>query len=231
MTQGMSRKDNHMVGQKVEMQHDTFRYSGANGVDLGFELPVNAKEIEITIYDSKQKIERRMNLKDGDTVTINGEEQTLKLDRGRGNFHWNGKNKNEVASEAGNYRFQIRPIDAEGHVMTNPDTGQPYHIAKFVTGTLDSSYINGRGQQRFKIDGIDMPSDAFRRSLGMTGAHGAGPESAHPMPNAPVEGPPTFEPAEQAGWEERADGIQQRIETEAARVLTEDDLPPGLADI
>ncbi len=230
IAQSMSLKSNNMVGQKIEVRHDTFKYDGTGSATLGFDLPVKPNQIEISIYDEKHQYIRQMILKEGDTIKVDGKEQKLKLTLGRNDFQWDGLKNDETPAKEGKYRFQVRPLDQQGNLIKDSDTGKPFKIKTYVTGTMESSFMNDNGDQRLLVDGIEMPLSAFQKSLGLVKSPST-EDTANPSASDDSTGPGNVSEQERVRWQGEINNLQRAFEEEKARVLTEDDLPPGLADI
>lgn len=185
MNKGMSLSASGKVGQQVEAQFDTFKFNGKDNVKLGFDLPVSAAKVEVTVLDENAQYVHKMILKDGETIRVNGKDQNVALDLGRNNVFWNGLKSNGTPADAGKYTFKVRAFDSDESLITDPKTNKPYQLRQYVTGTLEASFIDSSNNPRVQVDGIEMPFDAVRKLSGRSESMDRrAPETEHPMPTA-----------------------------------------------
>jgi flagellar basal-body rod modification protein FlgD len=185
MNKGMSLSASGKVGQEVEAQFDTFKFNGKDNVKLGFDLPVSAAKVEVTVLDENAQYVHKMILRDGETIRMNGKDEIVDLSLGRNNIYWDGLKSNGTPAEAGKYTFKVRAFDTDDSLMKDPKTNKPYKLRQYVTGTLEASFIDSSNNPRVQVDGIEMPFDAVRKLSGRSETVATrGPETEHPMPRS-----------------------------------------------
>ncbi len=168
---------------------------------------------------------------------MNGKDEVVRLDLGRNNIQWDGLKANGSKADDGKYSFQVRAFDKNDDLLKDPDTGKNLMIRKYMQGTFEASFMNDNGQNYVMVDGIEMPFDAIKKfSGGRGGAEpktplSSGPETEHPMPNSPVEGPQTFAETERSRWQEEVRAMKEDFAAPPKTPFPEGDMPKGLSDI
>jgi Flagellar hook capping protein len=157
MTKGMSLNASDKAGKEVEVEFNKFRYNGEADVELGYDLPVSAKKVHISIFDEKNQLVRSHTIEEDKKKGI-----LLKL--GRNTFNWEGDLRNGVKAEPGVYQFQVRAYDIDDSLIKDPNTGKGLQLRKYVRGTLDASYVSN-DKPMVVVDGIDMPFDAIKKVM------------------------------------------------------------------
>tara|TARA_R110002095_G_scaffold92407_5_gene80745 strand:+ start:3044 stop:4192 length:1149 start_codon:yes stop_codon:yes gene_type:complete len=211
MNKGMSLSASGKVGQQVEAEFNTFKYSGKDPVKLGFDLPTSAAKVEVTILDENAQYVHKMVLKDGDKVNINGKDEIVDLTLGRNNLYWNGLKNNGTAAEGGKYTFKVRAYDSNESLIKDPKTNKPYQLRQYVTGTLEASFIDSGNNPKVQVDGIEMPFDAIKKlsSPMMNRTPSAPPpETEHPMPISKEQ--------EQERWDKAREPLFERYKQAGA---------------
>ena len=188
MTKGMSLNASDKAGKEVEVEFNKFKYNGQTEVELGYDLPVSAKKIQISIFDEKNQLVRSHTIEeDKDKGTF------LKL--GRNTFNWKGDLRNGVKADPGVYQFQVRAYDVDDSLIKDPNTGKGLQLRKYVRGTLDASYVSN-DKPMVVVDGIDMPFDAVKKVMNKPGI---GLTESAPQGFTPATSPsPVPSPAPQA---------------------------------
>ena len=237
ISKSMSLSASGRVGQKVEAQFNQFKLSEGKAVDLGFDLPVSAQKVEVTIYDEKSQFVRKMTVRDGDTINVDGKDEIVRLDLGRNNIKWDGLKPNGSKADDGKYNFQVRAFDKNDALIKDPNTGKNLMIRKYMQGTFEASFMNDDGKNYVMVDGIEMPFDAIKKFYGGRGGSDSktplskGPESEHPMPNSPVFGPETFAQSERSKWKAEVNRMKEEFTQPPKVPFSEADMPEGLSDI
>lgn len=89
-----------LIGKTVVAQGDQVDLTEQGDVDLKFDLPVDAKDLEVTITDESGKVVRTISLGDRD----NGENV----------YSWNGCDDDGNRLSAGTYSFGVKGVDENG---------------------------------------------------------------------------------------------------------------------
>ena len=237
ISKSMSLSASGRVGQKVEAQFNQFKLSEGKAVDLGFDLPVSAQKVDVTIYDEKSQPVRRLSLKEGDVIKVNGKDEIVHLDLGRNNIQWDGLKTNGSKAEEGRYRFQVRAFDKNNKPLKDPNTGKNLMIRKYMQGTFEASFMNDKGKNCVMVDGIEMPFDALKKFYGgrgnaeSKGSLPTGQEPEHPLPHSPVFGPQTFAESERSRWKEEVHKMKEEFKSAPKEPFSDADMPAGLGDI
>lgn len=222
MNKGMSLSASGKVGQEVEAQFNAFKYNGTDDVKLGFDLPVNAAKVEITILDENAQYTNKIILEDGGKFNINGKDEIVDLKLGRNNIYWNGLKNNDTPAEKGKYTFKVRAYDADNTPLKDPKTNKPYQLRQYVTGTLEASFIDSSNNPKVQVDGIEMPFDAIKKLSGKRPQNAPSspafdtPQMERPMPNAPIPTTQTKAQSEQERWDAAREPLFQRYADEDA---------------
>jgi len=153
MNKGMSLNASGKVGQEVEAQFDTFKYNGTDDAKLGFDLPVSAAKVEVTVLDEKSQYVRKMVLKDGETIRVKGKDEIVNLKLGRNDIYWDGLKSNGTPAESGKYTFKVRAYDSDESLIKDPQTNKPYQLRQYITGTLEASFIDSSNNPKVQVDG------------------------------------------------------------------------------
>jgi flagellar basal-body rod modification protein FlgD len=122
-----------MIGNQVRATSDTVRYDGTTNVTLGYTLDSTAEAVTIKIYDDSGNLVR--------TIT------KAPTEKGDNTITWDGKNKDGVQLDAGEYTFSVSASDSKGASITT---------STFITGTVSSVRFKSDGGY-FVIDGIEIP--------------------------------------------------------------------------
>ena len=209
MNKGMSLSTGGKIGQQVEAQFDTFKYKGTDDVKLGFDLPVSAAKVEVTILDENAQYVHKMILKDGETIRVDGKDQIVALNLGRNDVYWNGLKSNGTSADVGKYTFKVRAYDTDESLIKDPATNKPYQLRQYVTGTLEASFIGSGNHPMVQVDGIEMPFDAVKKLSGRSPvASKSTPETEHPLPTALQQ--------QQELWDRARAPLLERYQTENA---------------
>ncbi len=174
MALGASRN----IGQKVEVQSDTFKHSKGEQAKLGFDLPQSAEKIKVEIR-GKGGFRHEMTLTHGDTVKMNGEDVKIDLSMGRHDIYWHGLNSKGAPAESGQYSFQIRAFDKAGKTLVDPESKRPILIRKYVEGHFGGSVFDEKKGNIAMVDGQEVQFDKIRRFEGAKKV----PLPEHPQPH------------------------------------------------
>ena len=162
MHKSMALGASQNIGQKVEVQSDTFKHTQGEEDKLSFELPHSAHKIKVEIR-GKGGFHHQMILTDGEMVKMNGEDVKVDLSMGRHDIYWHGLNSKGVPAESGEYSFQIRTFDKQGKTIVDPETKRPPLIRKYVEGHFGGSVFDAENGNIAMVDGREVPFEKIRR--------------------------------------------------------------------
>lgn len=207
MNKSMSMGASQRTGQIVEVQHNEFTHPKGDTRKLSFDLPISPNQVQITVHNETNHEVRRMTIKDGQKLMVDGKEIVVNLKAGRNTFEWDGLDGKGIQAPTGKYRFEVKALDPDGHILKDPDSGKKLNIRKYIEGTLDATFYDDQNGNMATVDGIDVKFDDIKKfsspSLAQTqdagAASGAAQKSKTPLPEHPqphmVNDPPVFQEA------------------------------------
>ncbi len=134
MTSNQNMQLVSLVGRSVQVASDVANYDGQTSVEGGFELPVTASDVNISIYDSSGQVIREI--------------QMGTLQPGSHSYTWEGLNDNGTAVAPGNYFMAIdATID-----------GQVYALENLVSAQVSSVTLGAAGGSQLELQGLGTHS-------------------------------------------------------------------------
>jgi flagellar basal-body rod modification protein FlgD len=131
---GMSRGVN-LLGKTVKGLSNSLSLSGGQVNGASYQLPGEAKEVTITIFDSAGGLVRT--LKSGSQAA------------GLHEFSWDGKDAQGATLPDGSYTYQVAALDSQGKSL---------EVTNYFTGKVQEVFQDQRGIW-LKIDGREVPLD------------------------------------------------------------------------
>ncbi len=113
-----------LIGKDVKMGSSTVSNAGQASVDLGYNLPSNAKSVSINIYDASGNLVKTMD----SSATSYGDNK----------LSWDFTDNNGNKLPDGNYTFQIAAKDDSGNDIT---------ASPFTLGTISGIRFTSSGTQ------------------------------------------------------------------------------------
>jgi flagellar basal-body rod modification protein FlgD len=127
MAQGVS-----LLGKTVQGSSNQVLVTGGTAFDASYQLPQQAKQVVVTIYDSSGNQVRSLEL---------GSQAS-----GTRTFSWDGKDSQGKQVADGTYIYKVAAQDKSGNAI---------EVANYVTGTVDQVYQNSQGVW-VTVDGHEM---------------------------------------------------------------------------
>jgi flagellar basal-body rod modification protein FlgD len=125
---GMSRGV-ALLGKTVRGVGNALTISGGRGVSASYQLPQDARQVTVTIFDASGKTIR--------TLELGSQAAGLRQ------FTWDGKDSQGKTVADGSYSYQVRAVDRQG-------TG--LEVTNYFTGTVQEVYQDSGGVW-VKVDG------------------------------------------------------------------------------
>lgn len=125
---GMSRGVS-LLGKTVKGTGNSLSISGGKAVSASFQLPQDAKQVTVTIYDASGRAIRSLEL---------GSQAA-----GVRQFNWDGKDSQGKAAADGSYSYQVTAENSQG---------QGLQVTNYFTGTVQEVYQD-EGGVWVKVDG------------------------------------------------------------------------------
>jgi flagellar basal-body rod modification protein FlgD len=133
---GMSRAVT-LLGKTVKGLGNSLSLSGGQVNAASYQLPREAKEVTVTIYDGAGRLVRTLNL---------GSQAA-----GLRQFSWDGKDAEGKALSDGSYTYQVTALDRQGKGI---------EVTNYFTGKVQEVFQDRQGVW-LKIDGRDIPLDSI----------------------------------------------------------------------
>lgn len=119
-----------LVGRSVQIPSDVVNFDGTATVEGGFNLPVNASDVTVSIYDASGQLIRDI--------------QLGTLQPGAHSYQWEGLKNDGTGVAAGNYYVSIdATID-----------GQTYATENLVTAQVNSVTLGAAGASQLELQGL-----------------------------------------------------------------------------
>lgn len=125
---GMSRGV-ALLGKTVRGVGNALTISGGRGVSASYQLPQDAKQVTVTIFDASGKTIR--------TLELGSQAAGLRQ------FTWDGKDAQGKTVADGSYSYQVRAVDSKGVGL---------EVTNYFTGTVQEVYQDSGGVW-VKVDG------------------------------------------------------------------------------
>lgn len=125
---GMSRGV-ALLGKTVRGVGNALTISGGRGVSASYQLPQDAKQVTVTIFDASGKTIR--------TLELGSQAAGLRQ------FTWDGKDAQGKTVADGSYSYQVRALDRKGVGL---------EVTNYFTGTVQEVYQDSGGVW-VKVDG------------------------------------------------------------------------------
>jgi flagellar basal-body rod modification protein FlgD len=127
MAQGVS-----LLGKTVQGSGNQVTVTGGTAFDASYQLPQQAKDVVVTIYDSSGNQVRSLDL---------GSQAS-----GSRTFSWDGKDSKGSKVADGTYTYQVAAQDKAGNAL---------QVSNYFTGTVEQVYQNSQGVW-VTVDGHQM---------------------------------------------------------------------------
>lgn len=118
-----------LLGKTVRGVGNALTLAGGRGVSASYQLPQDARQVTVTIFDAGGKTIR--------TLELGSQPAGLRQ------FTWDGKDSQGKVAPDGSYSYQIRAVDAKG---------QGLEVTNYFTGTVTEVYQDPGGVW-VKVDG------------------------------------------------------------------------------
>ncbi len=133
---GMSRGVN-LLGKTVKGLGNSLSLAGGQAASASYQLPQDAKEVQISIFDGAGGLVRTLNL---------GSQAA-----GLRQFSWDGKNADGKLSPDGSYTCRVTALDSQGKGI---------EVTNYFTGKVQEVYQDSRGVW-LKVDGRELSLDSI----------------------------------------------------------------------
>jgi flagellar basal-body rod modification protein FlgD len=133
---GMSQGVN-LLGKTVKGLGNSLSLAGGQTTSASYQLPRDAKEVQVSIFDGAGRLVRTLNLGS----------QTSGLRQ----FSWDGKNAEGKLSADGAYTYQVTALDSQGKGI---------EVTNYFTGKVQEVFQDSRGVW-LKVDGRVLPLDSI----------------------------------------------------------------------
>jgi flagellar basal-body rod modification protein FlgD len=131
---GMSRGVS-LLGKTVKGQGNSLSLAGGQAMAASYQLPRDAKEVKISIFDGGGGLVRTLNL---------GSQAT-----GLRQFSWDGKNADGKLAADGSYTYQVTALDSQGNGI---------EVTNYFTGKVQEVFQDSQGVW-LKVDGREIRLD------------------------------------------------------------------------
>ncbi|HOV99665.1 MAG: flagellar hook capping protein [Bacteroidetes bacterium] len=119
------------IGKEVRASTDSFKYSGENSVNFGYELASSAASVSIKIYDKSGTLVK----------TISGSTKS-----GNNSYEWDGVGDNGLKVASGTYSYTIEASDSGGTSL---------QVSPYIYGIVTGVRFKSDGTV-FVIDGMEI---------------------------------------------------------------------------
>ncbi len=126
-----------LLGKTVKGLGNSLSLSSGQANAASYQLPIEAKEVNVTIFDMAGRLVRTVNL---------GSQAA-----GLHQFSWDGKDAEGKALSDGSYTFQVTALDNQGQGM---------EVTNYFTGKVQE-VVQDRQGVWLKIDGRDISLDSI----------------------------------------------------------------------
>lgn len=127
-----------LIGKDVKIATNTIKYNGQESTAIGYELPVQASEVKIKIYDSTGNLVKTFD--------------DVEKDKGEFKVSWDFTDDDGKKLRTGDYTVKI---EAQGMDK------EPMEVAQYIVGKIGGVRFTGSGTALI-INGIEYPiSDVF----------------------------------------------------------------------
>ena len=133
---GLSRGVN-LLGKTVKAAGNSLNLSGGQVNAASYQLPQEAKEVTVTIFDGAGRLVR--------TLTLGSQAAGLRQ------FAWDGKDTQGKIVADGSYTYQVTALDSQGKGI---------EVTNYFTGKVQEVFQDSQGV-RLKIDGREVPLDSI----------------------------------------------------------------------
>jgi len=133
---GLSRGVN-LLGKTVKAAGNSLNLSGGQVNAASYQLPREAKEVTVTIFDGSGRLVR--------TLTLGKQAAGLRQ------FAWDGKDGQGKVAADGFYTYQVTALDSQGKGI---------EVTNYFSGKVQEVFQDSRGV-RLKIDGREVPLDSI----------------------------------------------------------------------
>ncbi len=140
-----------LIGKDVKIASDTIVYDNQESTDIGYQLPADAKNVEVTIKDESGKIVKTFE----------------NLERGEGEYKlsWDFTDNDGNSVKSGNYTYEVKAETMNGEDMA---------VTQYLIGRIDGVRFSSEGTA-LVVNGIEYSiSDVFEILEGDYLANGIG---------------------------------------------------------
>jgi flagellar basal-body rod modification protein FlgD len=118
-----------LLGKTVKAMGNSLTVSGGNQVGASYELPRDAKQVTVNIYNASGQLVR--------TLELGGQAAGMRQ------FTWDGKDADGKPVADGTYTFKVTALDSQGQTM---------EASTYITGKVTEVYWDEEGVW-VKVDG------------------------------------------------------------------------------
>lgn len=133
---GMSRAVN-LLGKTVKGLGNSVNLSGGQSQGATYQLPREAQEVRVTIFDAAGRVVR--------TLTLGRQAAGLRQ------FAWDGKDADGKPLPDGSYTYRVTALDSQGNGL---------EVTNYFTGKVQEVHQNRQGVW-LKIDSREVPLDSI----------------------------------------------------------------------
>jgi len=133
---GLSRGVN-LLGKTVKAAGNSLNLSGGQVNAASYQLPREAKEVTVSIFDGAGRLVR--------ALTLGSQAAGLRQ------FAWDGKDAQGKVAADGSYTYQVTALDSQGKGI---------EVTNYFTGKVQEVFQDSQGV-RLKIDGREVPLDSI----------------------------------------------------------------------
>jgi flagellar basal-body rod modification protein FlgD len=127
----------NLLGKTVKGLGNSLSLTGGQTTSASYELPRDAKEVQISIFDGAGGLVR--------TLTLGSQAAGLRQ------FSWDGKNGQGKSVADGSYTYQVTALDSQGKGIA---------VTNYFTGKVQEVFQSSSGV-RLKVDGKELPLDSI----------------------------------------------------------------------